>query len=174
MNGKENLDLAIKLVTIDSNVDVEIDIDKLEKQSMNKAVLSDYFSRLEIHSLSAQLDKITTSKTKPSPEQSIKKTYKTISTLEEIEKLVDDIKGCSLLSFDIETTQLDPVEADIAGFALSLKENQGYYIPIIFPDKDSIPGHNIDLVDDVDHVEGPNDSHGYSLKNYIEYLANEI
>lgn len=146
LNGSENLDLAIKLVTIDSNVDVEIDIDKLEKQSMNKAVLSDYFSRLEIHSLSAQLDKITTSKTKPSPEQSIKKTYKTISTLEEIEKLVDDIKGCSLLSFDIETTQLDPVEADIAGFALSLKENQGYYIPIIFPDKDSIPGYNLDLV----------------------------
>ena len=146
LNGSENLDLAIKLVTIDSNVDVEIDIDKLEKQSMNKDVLSDYFSRLEIHSLSAQLDKITTSKTKPSPEQSIKKTYKTISTLEEIEKLVDDIKGCSLLSFDIETTQLDPVEADIAGFALSLKENQGYYIPIIFPDKDSIPGHNLDLV----------------------------
>ena len=65
---------------------------------------------------------------------------------EEIEKLVDDIKGCSLLSFDIETTQLDPVEADIAGFALSLKENQGYYIPIIFPDKDSIPGYNLDLV----------------------------
>ena len=146
LNGSENLDLAIKLVTIDSNVDVEIDIDKLEKQSMNKAVLSDYFSRLEIHSLSAQLDKITTSKTEPSPGQSIKKRYKTISTLEQIEKLVDDIKGCSLLSFDIETTQLDPVEADIAGFALSLKENQGYYIPIIFPDKDSIPGHNLDLV----------------------------
>ena len=35
-------------------------------------------------------------------------------------------------------------------------------------------GHNIDLVDDIDHVEGDNDSHGYSLKNYIEYLAKEI
>ena len=35
-------------------------------------------------------------------------------------------------------------------------------------------GHNIDLVDDIDHVEGHQDSHGYSLKNYIEYLAKEI
>ena len=40
--------------------------------------------------------------------------------------------------------------------------------------KELMAGHNIDLVDDIDHVEGYNDSHGYSLKNYIEYLAKEI
>ena len=40
--------------------------------------------------------------------------------------------------------------------------------------KDLMAGHNIDLVDDIDHVDGINDSHGYSLKTYIEYLAKEI
>ena len=40
--------------------------------------------------------------------------------------------------------------------------------------KDLMAGHNIDLIDDIDHVEGNNDSHGYSLKTYIEYLAKEI
>ena len=35
-------------------------------------------------------------------------------------------------------------------------------------------GHNIDLIDDINHVEGIDDSHGYTLKNYIEYLAKEI
>jgi len=146
LNGSENLDLAIKLVTIDRDVDVEIDIKKLEKKIMNKTVLSDYFSRLEIHSLSAQLDKINTDKTEPVIDQNIKKTYKTIHTKKEMESLVDKIQKCSLVSFDIETTQLDPVEADIAGFALSLKENQGYYIPVIFPEKESIPTYNLDLV----------------------------
>ena len=146
LNGSENLDLAIKLVTIDVDVDVEIDIKKLEKKIMNKTVLSDYFSRLEIHSLSAQLDKINTDKTKPVAEQNIKKTYKTIHTKKEMKSLVDKIQKCSLVSFDIETTELDPVEADIAGFALSLKENQGYYVPVIFPDKESIPTYNLDLV----------------------------
>ena len=34
-------------------------------------------------------------------------------------------------------------------------------------------GHSIDLIDDIDCVKGINDSHGYTLKNYIEYLANE-
>ena len=40
--------------------------------------------------------------------------------------------------------------------------------------KELMAGHNIDLIDDIDHVEGINDSHGYTLKNYIEYLAKEI
>ena len=40
--------------------------------------------------------------------------------------------------------------------------------------KELMAGHNIDLVDDIDHVKGNDDSHGYSLKTYIEYLANEI
>tara|TARA_Y100001968_G_scaffold72617_1_gene63961 strand:+ start:1606 stop:2034 length:429 start_codon:yes stop_codon:yes gene_type:complete len=35
-------------------------------------------------------------------------------------------------------------------------------------------GHNIDLIDDIDHVECVNDSHGYSLKTYIEYLAKNL
>ena len=39
--------------------------------------------------------------------------------------------------------------------------------------KELMAGHNIDLVDDIDHVEGINDSHGYSLKTYIQYLAKE-
>ena len=40
--------------------------------------------------------------------------------------------------------------------------------------RELMAGHNIDLVDDIDLVAGNNDSHGYSLKNYIEYLSKEI
>ena len=40
--------------------------------------------------------------------------------------------------------------------------------------KELMAGHNIDLVDDIDFVKVNNDSHGYSLKNYIEYLSKEI
>ena len=40
--------------------------------------------------------------------------------------------------------------------------------------KELMAGHNIDLIDDIDFVKGNYDSHGYTLKNYIEYLAKEI
>ena len=35
-------------------------------------------------------------------------------------------------------------------------------------------GHNIDLIDEIDYVKGNNDSHGFTLKNYVEYLARQI
>ena len=35
-------------------------------------------------------------------------------------------------------------------------------------------GHNIDFIDEIDHVKSNDDSHGFTLKNYIEYLAKEI
>ena len=40
--------------------------------------------------------------------------------------------------------------------------------------KELMAGHNIDLIDDIDHVAKIDDSHGYTLKKYIEYLAEEI
>ena len=40
--------------------------------------------------------------------------------------------------------------------------------------KELMAGHNIDLVDDIDCVKGNDDSHGYTLKKYIEYLAKGI
>jgi len=40
--------------------------------------------------------------------------------------------------------------------------------------KELMAGHNIDLIDDIDCVKGNDDSHGYTLKNYIEYLAKEL
>ena len=40
--------------------------------------------------------------------------------------------------------------------------------------KELMAGHNIDLIDDIDHVTKIDDSHGYTLKKYIEYLAEEI
>ena len=40
--------------------------------------------------------------------------------------------------------------------------------------RELMAGHNIDLVDDIDSVKVSDDSHGYTLKNYIEYLAKEI
>ena len=146
LNGGDNLELAIKLVTIDNNVDVDIDIKKLKRKAMDKETLSLFFNNLEIHSLSNQLEKISTDNSSPKTEEKIKKNYKTIFSKKDLSNLISKIRKCPLLSFDIETTQLDPIEADIAGFALSFKKNEGYYIPIIFPEKKSANSYDLDLV----------------------------
>ena len=40
--------------------------------------------------------------------------------------------------------------------------------------KELMAGNNLDLIDDIDFVKSIDDSHGFTLKNYIEYLAREI
>ena len=40
--------------------------------------------------------------------------------------------------------------------------------------KELMSGHNIDLIDEIDYVNNNDDSHGFTLKNYIEYLAMKI
>ena len=40
--------------------------------------------------------------------------------------------------------------------------------------KELMAGHNLDLIDNIDFVKGNDESHGFTLKNYIEYLAKEI
>ena len=146
LNGSDNLELAIKLVTIDNNVDIDIDIGKLKRKEMDKETLNLFFNNLEIHSLSNQLENISTHNSPPRMNIKIKKLYNTILSKKDLNNLVSKIEKCPLLSFDIETTQLDPIEADIVGFALSFKENEGYYIPIIFPERKSIKGYDLDLV----------------------------
>jgi len=146
LNGSDNLELAIKLVTIDNNVDIDIDIGKLKRKEMDKETLNLFFNNLEIHSLSNQLENISTHNSPPRMNIKIKKLYNTILSKKDLNNLVSKIEKCPLLSFDIETTQLDPIEADIVGFALSFKENEGYYIPIIFPERKSIKDYDLDLV----------------------------
>ena len=40
--------------------------------------------------------------------------------------------------------------------------------------KELMAGHNLDLIDEIDYVNNNDDSHGFTLKNYIEYLAKKI
>ena len=40
--------------------------------------------------------------------------------------------------------------------------------------KELMSGHNLDLIDNIDCVKCNDDSHGFTLKNYIEYLAKKI
>ena len=45
------------------------------------------------------------------------------------------LKKSKLISLDLETTSVNPIEADIVGFSFSINKNSGWYIPILFPNK---------------------------------------
>ncbi|MDD5363310.1 MAG: DNA polymerase I [Ignavibacteria bacterium] len=60
----------------------------------------------------------------------VKHDYYTIKTIANLEKLVKKLLTEELISFDTETTGLNPIEAKLVGISLASQEHQAFYIPV--------------------------------------------
>ena len=56
--------------------------------------------------------------------------YKTVSTDDEIQNLLEELNKTEEFCFDTETTDLDHFISDLVGISFSWKANQGCYIPV--------------------------------------------
>lgn len=59
--------------------------------------------------------------------------YKLVDEAEELFKIVDEALKQGLAAYDCETTSEDPLNAEVCGFSLALKEGEAYYFPIKAP-----------------------------------------
>jgi DNA polymerase-1 len=132
LENKDNAFLSKSLATIDRNVEIEIDIQKMKTKnlSMDKMIkeLHDY----DIHTFDKFLNiksEINENKVK------INKTYHLVDTFESLDSLVAKLKDQRMISIDLETTSLDPNLARIVGISISFKKNTGFYIPFLCNDK---------------------------------------
>jgi DNA polymerase-1 len=57
-------------------------------------------------------------------------TYHLIEGVGACAALAMDLAKAKILSFDTETTGIDATQADLVGMSFSVKENEGYYIPV--------------------------------------------
>ena len=136
-NARSEALLSKDLVTIDTNMDLDIDFSTLKTNDIDKESLADIFQELEFESLQKQIlgNEIPNSKKKDAP----KKDYKVLYSEDDIKIFLGSIKESEWLSFDIETTSVNPMSCDIVGFSFSNRQNTGVYIPIHWPDsKDSL------------------------------------
>ncbi|MES0402665.1 MAG: DNA polymerase I [Hyphomicrobium sp.] len=56
--------------------------------------------------------------------------YETITTLERLDAWIDEAKKAGRVSFDTETTGLDPMRADLIGFSLAVVPGKACYVPL--------------------------------------------
>lgn len=56
--------------------------------------------------------------------------YQLVETEEECENICALFATSKILSFDTETTSLAPVDAELVGLSFSIKENEGFYVPV--------------------------------------------
>ena len=133
-NARAKALLSKELVTIDTNMDLDLDFSTLKTNDLDKESLIDIFQELEFESLLKQILGIGGQAQKKNALP--KKYYKTLFTEEEVKSFFASIKNDEWLSFDIETTSVQPMSCDIVGFSFSNKKNTGVYIPIHWPERE--------------------------------------
>ena len=126
--SKDHAFLSKSLVTINTDVDIDFDLDAL---SIDKLCYDKFLSALhsyDIHSFDKFL------KIKPNLEnEDIKKnkSYILLDTFNDFKKFSKELNNKKIVSVDLETTSLDPNIAKIVGISFSFNENSAYYIPFI-------------------------------------------
>lgn len=56
--------------------------------------------------------------------------YQLVDTPDKIKNLVDILQGAKEICLDTETTGTDPIKARLVGVSFSIKEGQGWYVPV--------------------------------------------
>ena len=124
--GAENAQFSKMLAVIKTDVPLDIKIEELKTKNINQPALIDLFEELEFYSLIKSLGVV-------KPASTIQKNYRTIQNGGDLRKLMEILAKVTLLSVDLETTSIHPMEAEIVGIALSWEPNQGVYLPVRYP-----------------------------------------
>ena len=119
----ETIQLAKKLVALKDDLKLPVDLNKLQRNTIDEKQLEKIIKKYELKALSEKLN-IKTKK------KEIKKDYQLIKSITQLKKIIQECKKCKAYSFDTETTSLDFNQAELVGFSLSFTENQGFYCPV--------------------------------------------
>ena len=133
------LPLSRDLVTIKCDVELEDNPETLKRQKSDHTALSELFSRLEFKTWLAEAkagnSDITgggsgTENKTPAETKEISAKYETIFSEKDLDKWLKKLKKADCFSFDLETTNLDYMQAEIVGLSFSVKEGEAAYIPV--------------------------------------------
>ncbi len=136
VNGIDLARLSRELVTIKTDINIPIEFEAMKVSKFNFKEMDELFRELEFYNLQNQLNDFRGDENKK-PLSVIKKEYSIIKTREDLNSMIEKLKGIDLISMDIESTSKDPMIADIVGFSFSIEANSGWYVPILFPNKNN-------------------------------------
>jgi len=140
-----NLPLSRSLVTIKTDVPLDVGVTALTQRERHTEQLRELFTRYEFKAALKDLDaqaaagetaapaKVTEAIV-PAHAQSTEFSgpgnYELVITPEAFDRWLASLKDAPLIAFDTETTGLDPMLADIVGLSLSIEPGKACYVPL--------------------------------------------
>lgn len=128
----EHADMArksLELVTIDCDSPIEANIEDLTVKPIYNAEIERLLTELELFRVLDRLRGSAPVAVDSGMKSTTKRDYKIVRTADEFKQLVAQWKKTKpLLSFDVETTSADPMQAELVGASYSVIEGEAYYI----------------------------------------------
>ena len=131
-NQVEDIKMSNQLVKLKEDLKINFNIDNAHVEDLDFDGVQEDFKKYEMSSLLSLIG--VESKTVDTLD-SVSKDYELILTNNQFSELKNKLEKSSVISFDLETTSINPLKADIVGVSFSVLKNQAYYIPLLFPDK---------------------------------------
>ena len=128
---KDDALLSKELVTIKTDMDLDMGLDKFRYEGFDKAKLRGIFEELEFKNLLKELGdggavEKKTDETGPVPYDN----YTLVLSEDSLDRAIGRIRQAGSVSIDLETTSTDPMLAEIVGIALCPAPHEAYYVPV--------------------------------------------
>jgi len=127
----EQLPLSQELTTIKCDVELDVTPKTLVHAEADFETLREFFSRYEFKTWLAQLDDSGNGQTEAvaaKPEVSTE--YETVLTKKQLNAWIKQLKAADIFAFDLETTSLEYMQAEIVGLSFSVEPYKAAYVPV--------------------------------------------
>lgn len=132
--ARDQVQLNKALVTIDRQAPVSLDLDAAKFGEYDREKLIALMRELGFQSLLARIPGSTgeteAEPTAPAAATDIQASYLPVLSETDLDTLVKRIKKTKAFTFDVETTGIDPLRADLVGIAIGVAAGEAYYIPV--------------------------------------------
>lgn len=113
--------LSKMLVTIKTDAPIKLDVESLRVEEPDEERLMNLFKELEFASLLKEI----------APQKPLTETvYSVLDDEERLDQILGRIRQNRYVTFDLETTDIDPMRAKVVGISLAFQPHEAFYIPL--------------------------------------------
>ncbi len=142
----EQIPLSKKLVTIDTALDLNCEVEELNRNNEDISKLNEFADFWNIKSLQRSLQDDMFAEAKKPEEAKEKKQYTCIRDEVTLKNWLTEIEKAQIVALDLETTSLNSMQAEIVGMSFAYQAGDAAYIPIAHSEESLIDENK--LVDD--------------------------
>jgi DNA polymerase-1 len=125
----DQLPLSRTLTEIRCDLDLPMTLAELVPTAPDEEALKALFERFEFKAWIAELSG-DAAEDNDAPPAVVEGNYRTITSADELDALIDDLQKSGLFALDTETTSLNYMDAELVGFSFCAEAGEACYVPV--------------------------------------------